>query len=82
MRVVLNSILTAAILHDEEEEAVLDEKKAIFYAAAELEVRYFFFEARNIYKLTDHDLGRAGPTRLASCIVQVSPQTRYHQSTG
>jgi hypothetical protein len=37
---VLNSILTAAILHDDKEE-VLDKKKAIFYAVAELAVRYF-----------------------------------------
>jgi hypothetical protein len=40
-REVLNSILTAAILHDDEEEVVPDEKKAIFYAAAELAVRCF-----------------------------------------
>jgi hypothetical protein len=40
-REVLNIILTAAILHDDEEEVVPDEKKAVFYAAAELEVRCF-----------------------------------------
>lgn len=38
---MLNSTLTAAILHDDEEEVVPEEKKAIFYAAAELEVRHF-----------------------------------------
>jgi hypothetical protein len=41
-RKVLNSTLTAIILHDEEEEVIPDEKKAIFYAAAELAVRYYF----------------------------------------
>jgi hypothetical protein len=39
---VLNSTLTAIILHDEEEEEIPDERKAIFYAAAELAVRYYF----------------------------------------
>jgi len=39
---VLNSNLTAIILHDEEEEVVPDERKAIFYAGAELAVRYYF----------------------------------------
>jgi hypothetical protein len=34
--------MTAIILHDEEEEIVPDERKAIFYAAAELAVRYYF----------------------------------------
>ena len=38
---MLNSILTAAILHDDEEEVVPEEKKAVFYAAAELAVRCF-----------------------------------------
>jgi hypothetical protein len=41
-RKVLNSTLTAILLHDEEEEVIPDEKKAIFYAAAELAVRYYF----------------------------------------
>jgi hypothetical protein len=38
----LNGTLTAIILQDEEEEVTPEEKKAIFYAAAELEVRYHF----------------------------------------
>jgi hypothetical protein len=37
-RKVLNSTLTAIILHDDEEEVIPDEKKATFYAAAELAV--------------------------------------------
>jgi hypothetical protein len=41
-RKVLNSTLTAIILHDEEEEVIPDERKAIFYAASELAVRYYF----------------------------------------
>ena len=36
---MLNNILTAAILHSNEEVVVPDGGKAIFYAAAELEVR-------------------------------------------
>jgi hypothetical protein len=40
-REVLTSILTAIILHDDEEDVVPDEKRATFYAAAELAVRYF-----------------------------------------
>jgi hypothetical protein len=41
---VLNNTLTAAILHNNEEVVVPDGKKAIFYAAAELEVRYFLLK--------------------------------------
>ena len=48
IREVLNSALTAAIVHDDEEEEVPDYKKAIFYAAAGLAVRYFFFDVRNL----------------------------------
>jgi hypothetical protein len=38
----LNSGLTAAILHEDEETKVPEEVKLIFYAEAELSVRYFF----------------------------------------
>lgn len=38
---VLNNTLAAAILHDGEEEVIPEERKAIFYAGAELAVRYF-----------------------------------------
>ena len=77
---MLNSTLTAIILHDEEEEVIPDERKAIFYAAAELAVRYYFlfFES---HKLTDYDLGRAGPARLASCIGKIPSESRYHHPT-
>ena len=48
---VLNSILTAAILHDDEEEVVPEEKKAVFYAAAELAVRYFSLMPETILRV-------------------------------
>jgi hypothetical protein len=43
--------LTAAILRDphDSEPEVSDEKKAIFYAAAELNVRYPFLDLETIY---------------------------------
>jgi hypothetical protein len=42
MCVVFNNItLTVAILHDDEDGEVLEDSKAIFYAAAELAVRHF-----------------------------------------
>lgn len=40
----LNTSLTAAILHEDEEPKVLEEVKLIFYAAAELGVRYISLE--------------------------------------
>jgi hypothetical protein len=42
-------VLTGAILRDprDNEPLVSDEKKATFYAADELNVRYLFFFARN-----------------------------------
>ena len=48
LREVLNNALIVAIVHDDEEEVVPDDKKAIFYAAAELAVRYLFFDVRNL----------------------------------
>jgi hypothetical protein len=45
----LNASLTAAILHEDEEPKVLDEVKLIFYAVAELGVRYLLFGARNVH---------------------------------
>ena len=68
---MLNSAMTVAILHDDEEAEVPDKKRAMFYAVTELAVRNFF-EARNSHKLTGHDLGRASSARLASCIVKRS----------
>jgi hypothetical protein len=38
--------LIAAILHDDDDEEVPDNKKAIFYAAAELAVRYFLLQPK------------------------------------
>ena len=40
----LNASLTAAILHEEDDPVVPEEVKAIFYAAAELGVRYLPLE--------------------------------------
>jgi hypothetical protein len=75
---VLNCTLTAATLHSDE--VVPDNKKAIFYAAAELAVRHFSLKPETYTKLTYHELGGAGPARLAPCIVKVSSQTRYYHS--
>jgi hypothetical protein len=50
----LNASFPAAILQDEEEAVVPDEVKAIFYAAAELAVRYPFLELETFNELMDH----------------------------
>ena len=47
-REMLNGTLTAAILHDDEEVVVPDNEKAIFYAAAELAVRYFLCSQKSV----------------------------------
>lgn len=49
---MLNSTLTAIIIHDEEEEVIPDARKAIFYAAAELAVRYYFLFLNHINSQT------------------------------
>jgi hypothetical protein len=46
----LNAVLTGAILHPHEDEPpVSEEKKATFYAAAELNVRYPLFPLETKY---------------------------------
>jgi hypothetical protein len=57
-------ISTAAILHDptDNEPTVSDEKKAVFYAAAELNVRCLFFQL--LPKVLMFSIqGRTSPTR-------------------
>jgi hypothetical protein len=73
------SALIAAILQDphDDEPTVPEERKAIFYAVAELAVRYHLLELET---LIDPRLialqGRTSPARLASSTDEVSPQTR------
>jgi hypothetical protein len=67
---------TAAVLHDSNDDAPPEERKAIFYAKADLAVRYHFLK---IETLTDSRSiaiqGRAGPARRTPSTDEVSPQT-------
>jgi hypothetical protein len=70
---------TAAILRDSNDDAppVPEESKAIFYAAAELAVRYHLLEMETLTDPRSIAIpGRASPARLTPSIDEVSPQTR------
>lgn len=60
----LNASLTAALLHEDEEPKVLDEAKLIFYAEAELGVRYLFLELGRSTKLATVTQGELVPLVL------------------
>lgn len=78
----LSTNWTVAIIQDEEDAAVPDDAKAIFYAAAELSVRYPHLGSEIFHELTDHGtLGRADPPRLTPRTGKVSTQARHQQST-
>jgi len=61
----------AAILHEpaENEPPVSDEKKAVFYASAEFNVRYLSLQL--LSKVLMFSIGRASPTRHTPCIDKV-----------
>ena len=64
---------TAAILNDVGP-PVLDENKAIFYAAAELAVRYLFLDSQTKFLLIAR-LGGASPIRLTPSSDEILPHT-------
>jgi len=66
-------VSTAAILNDDGP-AVLDEEKAIFYAAAELAVRYLSLDLQTGFLLIARS-GGASSTHLTPSIDEILPHT-------
>lgn len=68
----------AAILQDDDDPVVAEEAKAIFYAHAELEVRYLFMELRSLTNYRSTWIpGRSDSLSFAPRTVKVFHKARY-----